>query len=290
MILGVAVALTTLVVIVAPLVPFAHDQFATNEAVANADNGLKAPAQAGAEVGGHDPDPTIYTVIANLSWAMWGYHTDATMLALGALWPLAILLALGLLGKGRPRDSGVPLAIVVGTILVLLGLGFVQENLFEIRYAIGTVPLLILLTARALDRFAPRMGLLVVGASLVSLTMVIGLVDQQLNRSNPRQFDFAQVLGEVSSDAVPGDVIVFQPSWMKDVVHYYAPHVTARPLGLGIPKVDARSRIFLTVVSIGPTEQLVDNDVRVSEARAELGSSRPLLDRLTGTQITTWVY
>ena len=45
--------------------------------------------------------PGPYAALTNVVWALLGYHSDATMTRLVALWPLLMLLVLALLGRGR---------------------------------------------------------------------------------------------------------------------------------------------------------------------------------------------
>ena len=86
-----------LVLLIAPLVPFALDQFSANE---SAGRGFQQPSQAGGSV---EPGaaPGAYAALTNVAWAVLGYHSNATMTALAAMWPLGLLLALALLGRGR---------------------------------------------------------------------------------------------------------------------------------------------------------------------------------------------
>ena len=82
-----------------------------------------------------------------MAWAVLGYHSNATMTALAALWPLGVLLALALLGRGRswPTLLVVACALVPGVALFVLGQ--LKPFVFEVRYFIGAVPLALLLIA-----------------------------------------------------------------------------------------------------------------------------------------------
>lgn len=291
---GMAIAAVLVVAALVPLAPFASDQFRANEiAVEEGAAQLRAaPAQAGAGASDAETAPSIYSLITNFAWALWGYHSDAVMLGLGALWPLAILFVLALLGRGGLRDSAVPGVIVAGTAGLLFVVGLAQPSLFEIRYMIGVIPLLVLLSARAVDRLGDgRRTVTAAGAALLAATMLVGLGDQQLNRDNPRIFDFAGPLREVSRTAVPGDLLVYQPAWMEDVVAYYAPRVRAEPLrSADLPAADGRGAVFMVFADIGPQAQRVDTAARVQEARAVLARDRDLVGSGGGAQVYTWEY
>lgn len=291
---GMAIAAVIVVAALVPLAPYAADQFRANEiAVEEGAAQLRAaPAQAGAGVSDSETAPSIYSLITNFAWALWGYHSDAVMLGVGALWPLAILFVLAMLGRGGLRDSAVPVVVVAGTAGLLFLVGLIQPSLFEIRYMIGVVPLLVLLAARAVDRLGDgRRVVTASAAAVLAVTMLVGLGDQQLNRDNPRIFDFAGPLREVSRTAVPGDVLVYQPAWMEDVVAYYAPRVPAEPLrSADLPAADGRGAVFLVFADIGPRAQRLDTAARVQEAREDLVRERSLVRTGGGAQVHTWEY
>ncbi len=74
-----------------------------------ADRGVGlTPGQAGAGSSTLGGTISIYAVGANLIWAMLGYHADGVMVQLAALWPLLMLLALVMLGRGRSARSVLP--------------------------------------------------------------------------------------------------------------------------------------------------------------------------------------
>ncbi len=104
-----------LALVLAPLAPFAHEQFAANEA---SGKGFQQPTQTGG--GTIDPQarPGAYAALTNFAWAVLGYHSDGTMTALAALWPLGVLLALALLGRGR---SWTTLLVVACGLLPAIG-------------------------------------------------------------------------------------------------------------------------------------------------------------------------
>src|SRR4051794_9868469 len=222
-----------------PLAAFAVDQFAANQA---SGRGFNSPQQAGHVEAGHAP-PGVYSALTNLLWAVVGYHSNAVMAALTALWPLVMLGALMLLGRRSQPRSRYLLACALLPALAMMAIGFAKPFLFEVRYFAATAPLLLVLLARAATGWT-RAGVatLAVGAVLVG-GMGIATADQQLNGSNPRVYDFEGAVGEVNARARPGDVLVYEPAFLTDVIRYYGPHLRSRPLENGVPK-DAK-RVFL---------------------------------------------
>jgi hypothetical protein len=222
-----------------PLASFAHDQFAANQA---SGRGFNSPQQAGHVEAGH-ARPGVYAVLTNLLWAVIGYHSNATMAALTALWPLAMLGALMMLGRRSQPRSRYVLACAIAPALLMMLVGFAKPFLFEVRYFAATAPLLLVLLARAATGWAPRgIATLAIGAVLVG-GMGVAAADQQLNGSNPRVYDFEGAVDEVKSEWKRGDVVVYEPAFLTDVVDYYGPHLRKRPLEKGVPK--HAKRVFL---------------------------------------------
>lgn len=215
-------AMALFVVLIAPLVPFALHQYDVNQSsgkgFGSAANNARQVTQPGAGL-------SAYTVLANVLWAVWGYHSKGTMTALGALWPVGILLALALLGRGRSRTTQLVLAVALLPIAGMFALGEEKRFLFDLRYFIGCVPLLLLAAARAVTSWPrSRLGAGVLATAAAS-TLVVGLVDQQLNGDNPRRYDFKPALAQIARSAGPGDEVVLAPSYLKSLASFYQPQL-----------------------------------------------------------------
>ncbi|HEX4362965.1 MAG TPA: glycosyltransferase family 39 protein [Solirubrobacteraceae bacterium] len=232
-----------IVVAVAPIVPFALDQFQANQ---SAGKGFNAPTNAGGGVSaGAQPAPGIYALLTNFVWGVGGYHSDATMAELAALWPLGMLAGLLALGRDRQPLSRLILACAVLPALALFAIGFAKPFLFEIRYFAGAVPLLLVLLARGATGWV-RGTAATIGLSAALLgTLSVADADQQLNRSNPRTYDFPGALSQIKRRWHPGDVLLYQPDDLGDVITYYAPDLRMGPLSAGVPQRRDAGRVFL---------------------------------------------
>ena len=263
-----------------PLAGFAVDQFAANQA---SGRGFNSPQQAGHVDAGHN-QPGVYSALTNVLWAVVGYHSDAVMAALTALWPLAMLGALMMLGRrSQPRSRWV-LACALVPALAMMAIGFAKPFLFEVRYFAATAPLLLVLLARAATGWARRgVVTLAVGTVLVA-GMGVATADQQLNGSNPRVYDFEGALGEINREAGPGDVLVYDPAFLTDVIRYYGPNLRTRPLEKGIPA--HAKRVFL----LTSFDNLGNNRAVTGEARKKLGRAYRLRGQFSRPQIHIWVF
>ena len=121
--------------------PILQTQYA---AYANRGIGL-IPSQAGAGSSTIGGTISIYSVGANLIWAFFGYHADGAMVQIAALWPLLMLLAFVMLGRGRSGPSMLLLGLVVVPMAALFAIGSRRSDLFELRYFCGSVPAMLLL-------------------------------------------------------------------------------------------------------------------------------------------------
>ena len=103
---------------------------------------------------------------------------------------------------------------------------------------------------------------------MAAAALSIALVDQQLNGANPRLYDFEGALAEIAERAEPGDIVLYEPAYLADVVDYYAPGVAALPVGADVPAGDR-------TVFVLATERVINAE----DTAARLGHELALLDR-----------
>lgn len=267
LLLGWATSMLVLGVLVAPLVPFGLDQLEAYSGRRAAGVASTAPAQAGAAASGIAQDISIYAIGANAIWAVLGYHADGVMIGLAALWPLLLLLGLASLGRGRSRaTTALLVCIALPTALFVLA-GSFKRDLFELRYFAFVVPLVLILVARTITRVFARSRGQWAAAGVAALLLLGALVDQQLNGANPRRYDFEGALAQVRDGARPGDVVLYEPDYLADVVHYYAPDVEARSIDAR-RTVDDDGRTWVVATTRVANQRVTSG--RVGEALADL--------------------
>ncbi|MDQ1627328.1 MAG: mannosyltransferase [Actinomycetota bacterium] len=189
--------------------------------------------------------PDVYAALANVIWAVWGYHSDEQMVLLSALWPVIALLALALLGRGRSREVTLLVAVAGVPFLVMFALGFVQRNFFELRYFTATVPALLLLLARLSATWGRSRLTAAALPALLVVSMAAGLVDQQVNRSNPRIYDFRGAITWAADRGEGDDLLLFAPSWLSDELHYYSPGMRTRAIHGPVAPPSDGTRVFV---------------------------------------------
>ena len=173
--------------LVAPLVPFVHQQFPVNQ---TAGKGFDAPTNTGAAASTHGSGPA-YGFLANLLWAAWGYHSNPVMTDLGALWPAGMLVAsrcsVGAARRRRRRCSRSRGSRSPGC----SSSEPQKQFLFDLRYFIGCVPMIVMVARRRPTTWPNAAGR---GrghlCGVLGLSLGLGLWDQQLNGDNPSRYDF----------------------------------------------------------------------------------------------------
>jgi hypothetical protein len=282
-------SLAAIAVLVAPLAVFAAHQAAAGASGwlgGSVTTAGVTPSQAGTGVSDAASGVSVYGVAANLIWAVWGYHADVTMTRVTALWPLAMLLLLALLGRGWSRTSTYLVAIVAVPLAALAVLQRTVPGVFELRYASATVPIVLILLARFITAMSRRLTVLVCATALVGGVLVVGLVDEQVNSANPRRYDFSGALARVDNQAQPGDIIVYDPEYLADVVGYYAPNLTAKPLDDGLDGIAPGRGVWILAAS-----HLEDPKVLASQvgtALVKLQDSRQLTGHFITPNVEVW--
>jgi hypothetical protein len=271
---------------VAPLLPFAYHQFIVNQ---NAGRGFGAPSQNGTDLEAGHTTPTVYAFLTNVVWGLWGYHSAGTMAAVTAMWPLGILLVLAALGRGRSWPVALLLALVLVPIGVLYLVGQEKPFLFEIRYFCGGVPVALLLLARMCARWAgPRpLGAALMCAAL-SASFLGGFVDQQYSQTNPRLYDFQGALGRISREFRRGDVLVYQPYYLNDLVAYYTRGLASQPLGSNVARLAPHGEVFV----MASFQQGAPQNVRAVRAglSALRAAHRRQVQAFDLPQVQVWVF
>jgi uncharacterized membrane protein len=227
LLVGALIATTAIIVCLLPLVPFAHQQFMVNQ---TSGKGFGGPQQVGNASSLSGNAINIYTALANVIWAVWGYHSNGAMIYLAALWPLGMLFALVLLGRRHTPVTTLFLACVLVPGVVMFALGTVKRDLFDIRYMSTAVPVLIVLVARVVTAIPRRTTMFVLAGTALMGSLAFGLEDQQLNGNNPRTYDFRGAMALVNERAQSGDVVYYDPTDLREVVQYYSPDITLTPL------------------------------------------------------------
>ncbi len=271
--MGFVYSLAILVMQLVPLLVFAHHQYQVTAGAAGSPSGTYDLL-------------SFYSVLANMAWALWGYQPDATTVLLAATWPLFLLGSLVLLGRGGSRQTTTLAAAAITLVALLIVISTFDRSLFELRNFLILVPLVLLLIARLITGWIrkPRARLLLAGG--VAATLLIGLADQQLNKANPRLFDFRGAIQHIRADAGPNSLVLFEPSDMRYVLEYYAPDLRSQPLSESLSAQREGSPVFVLA-------SFQSNPAFFSQTNKVVGQLtffRKLVRRFKTPQTTVWEF
>jgi hypothetical protein len=210
------------------------------------------------------------------------------MALLAALWPLGMLFALVLLGRRHQRVTTLFVAAVLVPGVALFVLGSVKRDLFDIRYLAVAVPVLFVLIARMVTGLSPRRVAVMTASGLVGAALLVGLIDQQYNGTNPRLYDFRGALATVEAHARPGDIVLYDPVDLREVVQYYAPNMTLKPLSSRPHEPTGHHQVFIVAsraLMNGPTDRAT-----LSHSLQTLRAHGHLVERQDLSNVEIWEF
>jgi uncharacterized membrane protein len=271
--LGFAYSAVVLVMQLVPLLVFAHHQYQVTSGAAGSPSGTYDLL-------------SFYSVLANMAWALWGYQPNATTVLLAAMWPLFLLGSLVLLGRGGSRQTMGLAAAALTLVVLLIVVSAFDRSLFEVRNFLILVPLVLLLIARLITGWIrkPSARLLVAGG--VAVTLLVGLADQQLNKANPRLFDFRGAIADIKADAGPNSLVLYEPSDMRYVLEYYAPELRSQPLSQAVSASREGSPVF--VLASFQSNRAFFNET--NKVVGQLTFFRTLVHRFKTPQTLVWEF
>ncbi|HTD76044.1 MAG TPA: glycosyltransferase family 39 protein [Chloroflexota bacterium] len=271
--LGFAYALAILAMQLVPYVVFAQHQFSSTHAAA------------GSPTGTYDP-LSFYSLLANMAWSLWGYQPDTVTVLLAALWPLFLLISLALLGRGGSRQTLLLATAAITPVVLLIVVSAFDRSLFEVRYFLLAVPLLLLLVARLITGWIRKPQARLLAAVGVIATLAIGLLDQQVNHSNPRLYDFKAAVQDIKADGGPNSAVLYEPADMRYVLEYYAPGMKGQPLTAAIAAQSEGSPLFV-LASFQSNKQFFTETNKIV---GQLTFFRKLVARFKTPQTMVWEF
>ena len=273
-------------VVLLPLLPLALSQFMGNQAGGVGLDGVRAAGSALV------PEPSMYSLVTNVGWALFGYQPDELMRGIVALWPVALLGVLLLLGRAR-RPGNRYLLVVAGLptlgVFAISLLGSGQRSLAEVRYFAGAVPTLLLLAASGITGVLVSRRAQALAAVTVAAVMLAALASQATSQDNPRVYGYREALTRVAAEAEPGDRLVYAPYFLDDALAYYPPGIPWSPLEEGLPRTRTGGRVFLlTSASFAESAEGEGLARRAAEQLQEDG--RRMVREIREPQVTVTVY
>ncbi|MFL5859261.1 MAG: glycosyltransferase family 39 protein [Solirubrobacteraceae bacterium] len=191
---------------------------------------------------------SFYSSVSIASWALFGFHPQSVTSVLSAVWPLAMLGSLLLVGRGGSRNGWLLLTCVLVPTIGVFILGLATPASYDVRYAIAAVPPALVIVARvAVSWPRGRTGRILVTLGVV-VVLAAALVDQQVDANNPRRYDYREALAQVQREAqgAPRRAVVFYaPAQLRVVLAHYGPTLHSAPLSRHLPTRAQASSVFV---------------------------------------------
>lgn len=236
-------------------------------------------------------ETSVFPLIGSLLSGVFGFHPVDVTSRLLALWPLGILGALLVLGRGRSRQG--PLLLLLATapiaiVLITQVMGAPRRPTFALGWFATAIPALILVISRGITMVNARWSsarLLVVGAVAF---LIVALADQTGRVRPLRRFDVTPAISDVAGAARPGDLVVYEPKALGDLLRYKAPGVELRALDqkAGLSITPHRRVFVIAAFSLGDPDESVP---RVVALVKEVAATRTLLSE-RGRDVKVWSF
>jgi hypothetical protein len=118
------------------------------------------------------------------------------------------------------------------------------------------------------------------------LTLLIGLGDQQLNKANPRLFDFRGAIKDIEANGGPNSLVLVEPADMRYVLEYYAPKLRSQPATKSITAGTEGSPVFV-LASFQDNKQFFNETNKVV---GQLTFFRTLVHHFKTPQTQVWEF
>jgi hypothetical protein len=160
---------------------------------------------------------------------LFGFHPGDVTSRMLALWPMCILATFVLMGRTWSGRGTLLIALAAAPFVTLLALqvaGAPRNPPFALAWTATAVPMLALAVGRAISGTARRWRTArAIGLAVVAV-LAVAAVDQAVRIDPSARFDVDPVLDEVAAAARPGDVVVYAPDILGDLVRREAGDAT----------------------------------------------------------------
>ncbi|MGQ0519524.1 MAG: glycosyltransferase family 39 protein [Actinomycetota bacterium] len=236
---------------------------------------------------------SLFPVIGSGVSALIGLHPPDVTSRLLALWPLGILLSLLGLGRARSERGVLLVALSAAPFVALFAaqvLGIPRHPAFALGWAATAIPMVVLLAARAVTSLGgrwPRVRGLALGLAAL---LALGLVDQAVRVQPIPRYDVGPLVEQAAGRARAGDVVVFEPRALRDLVRFRAPDGVATRSVSGTSSEDVEGQGRVIVVAAFGLSTSDESGERVLSLVKELSSSRRLVAERGRPDVKMWEF
>ncbi len=233
---------------------------------------------------------SVFGLVGTALISLVGFHPPHVTSRLLALWPLCMLAAFVLLGRSWSRRGALVVVLAVSPFVALLLLqisGAPRNPPFALAWTATAMPMIAIGAGYAIGHAGRWTSARAFGLAAVAL-LVVATIDQRTHVEPLPRYDVAAAIDHVDDVAEPGDLVVYAPNDISQLVREAARGAAV------VPVADARAalRAGQRVVVIGAFTWRPD-DPSVTDALDfvhELSAERPLTAEVGNDEVKVWSF
>jgi 4-amino-4-deoxy-L-arabinose transferase-like glycosyltransferase len=219
-----------------------------------------------------------------------GFHPSDVTSRLLALWPLCMVAAFVLLGRSWSRRASLVAVLAVTPLVALLALqliGAPRNPPFALAWTATAMPMLAIALARTLG-LAASWGVTRWVALAVAGVLAVATLDQNARVEALPRYDIASVADVLGEQAGPGDVVVYAPNDVGDLVRHLAPGATVVPAEEAASAVGRAAEVFVVgAFAWRHDDPALDRTLALVD---ELAAARPLTGEQGTEEMKVWTF
>jgi hypothetical protein len=222
---------------------------------------------------------------------LFGLHPGDVMSRLLALWPLCILATFALFGRAWSWRGGLLVAMAVCPFLTLLVMqiaGVPRNPPFALVWTAPAIPMLAIGVGRAISLAGRWRSARLLGVAVVGI-MSVAAIDQEARVDAVPRFDVAPAVDELRSSVKPGEVVVYAPETIGDLLRHELPDVELIAAADASPSIVIDTAIVHVIAAFGLDAEAPSLDATVAFVH-DIAATRPLKSETLHGDTKVWMF
>lgn len=219
-----------------------------------------------------------------------GFHPPAVTARLLALWPLCMLASFVLLGRSWSRRGAVVVGLAVAPFAALLALqigGAPRNPPFALSWTATAMPMIAIGAAYAIGHAGRWRSARLVGLAMVVL-LVVASLDQHARVEPLPKYDISSAVDDVTARAGPGDVVIYAPEDIGDLVRHGQTGARVISAGQANPDLSAAKHVYIIgAFAWRPNDPALQNELALVKS---LSAQRTLSAESGDDEVKVWTF
>jgi hypothetical protein len=219
-----------------------------------------------------------------------GFHPADVTSRLLAMWPLCMLAMFLLLGRSWTSRGALVAALALTpfiTLLVLQIAGAPRNPPFALEWTATAMPMLAIGVAYVVGRAGAWRTARIVGLAVVAV-LLVAAVDQRARVEPLDRYDIEPAVDEVARQAQPGDVVVYAPADIGDLVAHEVQDAEV----IGVDEAADRDTTGTRVVLVGAFAMRAGDPSldRLLDVVEQIAAERTLIHEAGNDEVKVWTF